>query len=322
MAKLITGGTGVIGSVLSRILVERGEDVVIFDITINHGRIADIEDKVKAVRGDLGNWSEVLNVVKDNKITEIYHMGALLSGASEINPWASFRANVTGIYNVLEAARLFNVKKMMFTSTMGTFGLNSEGQMSDTTIQRPTFVYGVAKLYGEGLGRFYHNKFGLDFRAIRYPGIIGPGIRTVGHWAPLMIENAVMGKPYSCPAPKDTPATPRMFIKDAARAADMVLQAPKENIKMMHYNVSGVSSLASAEDIEQSIKKFIPDTVITYNPTPEIIERMSKIPAIKSFDDSYAQKEWGWKPECTTCDQMVSAYIDEMRTHPERYGLE
>ncbi len=117
-------------------------------------------------------------------ITEIYHIGSMLTFAAEANPWASFRSNVIGTYNVLEAARLFGVQKMMFTSTFGTFGLQMEEVCTDLSIQRPLTMYGCGKLYGEGLGRFYRNKFGLDFRSIRYALMIGPNVRTAGHWAP------------------------------------------------------------------------------------------------------------------------------------------
>jgi len=193
MAKLVTGGTGYIAAELAHILVERGEEVVLFDIFINEYRVEDIKNKVKIVRGDLGNFPEVANVVKDNGVTEIYHMGGLLTMVSEGNPWASFRANVIGTYNVLEAARLFSVKKMMFTSSIGTYGLGIGDVIDDLTMQRPTNFYGVGKLYCEGLGRWYMNKFGLDFRSIRYPATVGPNVRTPGHWMPPMIEDAISG---------------------------------------------------------------------------------------------------------------------------------
>src|SRR5437762_14297941 len=100
MAKLITGGMGYLGAELAHVLVERGEEVVLFDIAINQYRIEDIRHALKVVRGDVSNWSEVANVVKKNKVTEIYHLGALLSILSEGNPWASFQVNVMGTYNV------------------------------------------------------------------------------------------------------------------------------------------------------------------------------------------------------------------------------
>ena len=116
MAKLITGGTGYIGAELAHLLANRGEEVILFDIAINRYRIEDIENKVKMVHGDLGNFSEVLNVVKDNNITEIYHLGSMLTYMSKLDPWASIRPNVIGSYNVLEVARLFGVKKIRKTT--------------------------------------------------------------------------------------------------------------------------------------------------------------------------------------------------------------
>src|SRR3989304_5393979 len=238
MAKLITGGSGQIGAELAHILVNRGEEVVIFDIS-KSARIKDIEGKLKFVRGNVGIWSEVMNVVKDNKITHIYHMGAMLTSESEANPWASFQSNVVGTYNVLEAARLFGVERIMFTSSIGTFGSTIgsfgtpvEDSLTDTTLQRPGSFYGIGKLYCEGLGRWDNRKFGLDFRGVRYPSVVGPGIATPGHWDAPMMMSAIAGKAYKCPVPEDI-TTAMLYYKDAALAADMVLKAPKEQIKMM-----------------------------------------------------------------------------------------
>ncbi|HSR10940.1 MAG TPA: NAD(P)-dependent oxidoreductase, partial [Thermodesulfobacteriota bacterium] len=184
MGKLVTGGTGYIGSETVRQLVNRGEEVVLFDNRINRYRIEDIEGKVKIVQGDLGNFNEVLNVFREEKFDAVYHMGSLLSYAAETNPWAAFRANILGTYHVLEAARLFGMQKVLFTSTQATYGLGIGEIVDDWTIQRPLGFYGVGKLYGEGLGRWYSSKFGLDFRSVRYALMIGPNVHTPGHWAP------------------------------------------------------------------------------------------------------------------------------------------
>jgi nucleoside-diphosphate-sugar epimerase len=319
MAKLITGGTGYIAAELAHILVERGEEVILFDVFINEYRVEDIKNKVRIVRGDLANFPEVANVVKDNRITEIYHMGGLLTVVSEGNPWASFRANVIGTYNVLEAARLFSVKKMMFTSSIGTYGLGIGEVIDDLTIQRPTNFYGVGKLYCEGLGRWYMNKFGMDFRSIRYPATVGPNVRTPGHWMPPMIEDAIAGRPHECIyAPAGDPGMPIIYLTDAARAADMVLQAPKEQIKMVNYCVSGIPDAVSVNDMETILKKRYPKTSISYQkPLGEI-----RVGGVIKFDDSCARNEWGWKPLYTTSEAVVERFEKDMRDHPRRFGLE
>jgi len=316
------GGTGYIGAELAHILIDRGEDVVLFDIAINRYRIEDIETKVKVVQGDLGNWSEVLNVVKDNNVTEIYHLGSMLSYMSELNPWASFRANVIGTYNVLEAARLFGVKKMMFASSTSTFGLETGDVLTDISIQRPITMYACGKLYGEGLGRFYRNKFGLDFCSIRYPSMIGPNVRTPGHWAPLMIQDAILGKPHECIYGTPESRTCMIYVRDAARAADMILQAPRENIKMVNYNVTAVSAIISAKEIEAILKSRFPKTKVTYKRDPLVRESVLKTFDIrKVLDDSYARNEWGWQPQFATPEAIIDIFEKDIKEHPRRYGL-
>ena len=123
MAILITGGTGFLGAGLARKLLERGEDVVLFDVFPRLERIPDIKDKVKVIQGDLKVWPEVLNAVKDNKVEGVFHLGAMLSLPSEENPWASFQTNVAGTMYILEAARLFGVERTVFASSGATYGL-------------------------------------------------------------------------------------------------------------------------------------------------------------------------------------------------------
>lgn len=321
MTKLITGGTGYIGSELARRLVNRGEDVVLFDIALNRYRIEDIESKVKVVRGDVSNSSEVFNVVKDNNVTEIYHLGSMLTYMSEINPWASFRTNVIGTYNVLEAARLFGVGKMMFTSTLGTFGLLMDEVLTDTSIQRPLTIYGCGKLYGEGLGRFYQRKFGLDFRSIRYAHMIGPNVRTPGHWAPPMIEDAILGKPNECIYGTPDSVVSMIYARDAAKAADMVLETPGESIKMRNYNVAGIPSVVSVGEVEAALKKRFPNFRVTYKPDSNPQATRRRPSTMKEFNDSYARKEWGWQPEYTHLEAIFDIFEKDVREHSERYDL-
>ena len=321
MTKLITGGTGYIGAELARILVERGEKVVLFDIVINRHRIADIESKLEIVRGDLGNYSEVLNTVRDYKVDEIYHLGSMLTFMSEANPWASFQTNVVGTYNVLEAARLFNIKKMMFTSTFGTYGLLLDEELTDTSIQRPITLYGAGKLYGEGLGRFYNKKFGLDFRSIRYAQMIGPNVRTPGHWGPPMIEDAITGVPNVCVYGGPEARISMIYVRDAARAADMVLAAPRESIKMMNYNVAGIADTTRADELEGILKKRYPESSVTYRLDPSVKEARADYSVIKRFDDSNARREWGWLPQWGTPEAIIDVFEEDLNKYPERYGL-
>jgi nucleoside-diphosphate-sugar epimerase len=318
MAKLVTGGTGYVGAETVRQLVNRGEQVIAFDINIVNYRIEDVEKKIKIVRGDLGNFHEVLNLFKDNKIDAVYHMGSMLSWMSELNPWASFRANVLGTYNVFEACRLFDVPKIMFTSTLGTFGMGIGGVVSDTTLQRPVNLYGTGKLYVEGLGRWYASKFGLDFRSVRYAHMIGPNVRTPGHWAPPMIEDAILGEPNLCQFGTPDSVGSWIYVTDAAKAAVDILDAPKEKIQMMNYNVAGIPPVISARETEAILKKRYPGFKVEYkvntDPRPPI-------PSMTVFDDSNARKEWGWSPVYTTPEAVIERFEKDVKEHPRRYGL-
>ena len=135
-----------------------------------------------------------------------------------------------------------------------------------------------------------------------------------------MIENPVKGQHCECYVTEDI-KLPLIFFKDAARAADMVLHAPKENIKMVNYNVSGDPAFTSANQIELAVKKHIPDAVITYKPDPVVVANFRANATVTTFDDTNARREWGWKPAYPTADSIVSAFIEEMKTHPQRYGL-
>jgi nucleoside-diphosphate-sugar epimerase len=314
MTNLITGGSGLVGAELARLLVNHDEKVVIFDRSRSK-RLVDIEGKVTFVLGDLGVWSEVINAVKDHRITRIFHMGAMLTGESEANPWGSFHTNVVGTYNVIEAARLFGVESMMFTSSIGTFDASLVPELSDTVLQRPRDFYGVGKLYCEGLGRMYRRKFGLDFRGLRYPSVVGPGVATPGHWDAPMIQSAIAGKPFQCAMPPNRGGA-MIYYKDAARAADALLRAPKDSIKMINYNVGGIQRVTPRE-IEVAVKKHVPNAVVNYVDSPYPPLRSGEI----KWDDSYARSEWGWAPEFTDIDRVVSDFVREVGSNTTQHGL-
>ena len=320
MSILITGGTGWVGTALAHRLVERGEDLILFDIAPQIERMADIKNNVKVVQGDQKVWPEVLNVVKENNVEGIYHLGAMMSGPSEENPWASYETNVAGIMYVLEAARLFGVKRVVFTSSMGTYGLGIPTEtITDETLQRPITMYGVAKLYGELLGRFYRKRFDLDFRCIRYPYISGPSVKIhkKAQYIAWMIQSAALGRPAECSVSEDK-KLPVLYYEDAMRATQMLYDAPKEQIKTICYNVVGVFPSLTAKEVELAIKKSIPEAKFTYKPDPWVMDYYR---SLNNLDDSRAREEWGWKPLYADFEKIVADFIKEVRTKPEYYSL-
>ena len=321
MAKLITGGTGFIGAELARMLVNRQEEVVLFDVAPNAVRIKGIEDKVKVVPGNLAHYSEVFNVVKDHPIEGIYHLGGMLTLPSNMNPWASFQSNICGTLHIFEAARLLDIEKVVFASSIATYGLDTTSLITDDTLQRPTTMYGIGKLYCEHLGMFYRNRFGLDFRSVRYPSVIGPGVKTPGvaQYNPWMIEHAALGKSYECFVTEETKA-PIMYFKDAAICIDLLYQAPKEKIKTVNYNVAGVTPVQTAKELEGMIKKFVSGFQVTYRPDPKVMEFYQNF-HVEVYDDSRARKEWEWNSRYPNFEMVVRDFIEEVRRNPERYEV-
>jgi threonine 3-dehydrogenase len=310
MARLITGGAGFLGSELAHLLVGRGEEVVLFVRSVRKERIGDLMDQVSIVQGDLGNFSHVLNAFKDKHITHIYHTGAVLARDSEANPWGAFQTNIVGTYNVLEAARLHGVERFLYTGSIGTFfDTEIPPVLTDTTLQRPREMYGLTKLFGELYGSYYYKKFSLDFRSLRLGMIKGPGATTTKYWDGEMIEHALAGLPYDCPVSRDSRG-PCIYYKDAIRAVDMLMEAPREKIKMMNYNVSGITAPVSAGDLECALKKLFPNTVITY-PSDSQPSFQS---VIERVDDNCARQEWGWEPQFETVDKMVGDIISELKS--------
>jgi threonine 3-dehydrogenase len=308
MAILITGGSGFIGLGLSRVLLEKGHEVVLFDIASpekekREGR------QTTFVRGNISDWAEVLNVVRDWKIEHIFHLAAMLSAQCEANPWAAIQVNGLGIYHVLEASRLFGVKKVIFTSSMGAYGVIPGGIVKDETVQRPQIMYGVTKVFGELLGLYYHRRFGIDFRGVRFPQLLGPGVKSEGYgqYDPKMIESAIRGISFEAWVTEET-SIPIMYIKDAIRCLLELFEADGGKIKTRIYNVGQILPSPTAGDLLEEIKKHFHDVSITFNPDPKAMEVLKTIP--KKLEDQEARIEWGWTIRYGL-KEMVEDFIKE-----------
>jgi len=320
MTTLITGGTGFIGAEVVRILLARGEQrPVVFHVSGNTQRLDDVADQVELVRGDLANFSHILDVVKKVQPSVIYHLGAMLSVPSDADPAAAIHANAMGTFHVLEAARLFGVPQVLFSSSISTYGLDFEGEViDDTTIQRPLLFYGATKVFGEHMGIFYKRKYGLDFRCVRYPSIVGPGVKTPGvvQYTSWAIEECARGKPFTIWVPPDT-RCPVLYLKDAARAIVELGQAPLANIKSANYLLGGIEPIASAGELADMVRTRIPGAQIDFQPNPALQPILAKL--MVRFDDRRAREEWDWAPRYTQ-EQIVDDFLNEIRLHPHRYA--
>jgi threonine 3-dehydrogenase len=315
MATLVTGGTGFIGAEVVRVLAQRGEKTIVFDIHDRKTLLKGAEDKVTVVKGDVSNYSHVFNVVKNYDIDVIYHLGSMLSLPSDADPWSSFRVNAQGTFHVLEAARILEVRKVIFSSTLATYGIDiREDVIDDYTLQRPTLFYGCTKVFSELMGRFYKRKYGVDFRGVRYPAIIGPGVKTPGivqynAWA---IEEACKGNPFKIWVTPETRCA-AMYYKDAALSIIQCADAPPEKIKMVVYIVGGL--YLSAQELVDAIKKYIPDARLDFAPDMEKVEIIKGLS--KPTDTRYAREELGWVDQYPI-DRTIEDFMKELRENPER----
>ncbi|MEM2942188.1 MAG: NAD-dependent epimerase/dehydratase family protein [Candidatus Bathyarchaeia archaeon] len=298
-------------------LAQKGLKVTLFDVAPprKYQRLDELGPRTKFVRGDITSWPEVLRVIEDNRIEEIYHTGALVSISCEENPQAGYMVNVNGTFNILEASALLGVKKVTFISSIAAYSLGQTETITNKSPQRPYSMYGVSKVCGELLGEYYHRKYGLDFRGVRFPSIIGPGRGAAGlsSYTSLMIQEPALGRPYEVYTTEDTVCA-ILYYKDALRCLIQLHEAPAERIQTKVYCIAG--DLPTAEEIAKAVRDRIPNARLTFNPDPE------KTRILKSWaqkiDESDAVREWGWKREYTL-QQTIDDFIKEVRMNPELY---
>lgn len=249
------------------------------------------------------------DVVMNHKTTEVYHLAALLSATAEKNPALGWDLNMTGLSNVLDLAREGYIKRIFWPSSIAVFGPNTPKKMTpQRTIMEPTTVYGITKVAGESWCEYYHKRYGIDIRSVRFPGIIGhksaPGGGTTDY-AVHIFHEALKNKSYDCFLSADA-ELPMMYMDDALKAVLEIMAAPNENIKLRtSYNIAG-DSFTPAE-LTREIQKHIPEFTITY--TPDYRDQIAHSwPG--SLDDSTARSDWGWKPEFDTAAMVKDMLLN------------
>lgn len=242
---LVIGGNGVIGHFVARRLVRQGHRPVIMSRGGDTTLIADILARCDNLRGDMTDAKLVDQIVRTNRISHIVHLGAVLPSVSEVNPPLAIRLNVEGTANVLEAAKNNGVKRVVMASSKGVYG-RAKGQYDapsytpiPETLADPDNVYGISKWTSELLGRWYRQKHGVEFVALRFGATIGPGkiARHGGSFSrySVVIENAMAGKPVEINSGADA-ICDGLFNDEAARGVICALQTP--DVKHDVYNIA------------------------------------------------------------------------------------
>jgi nucleoside-diphosphate-sugar epimerase len=288
---LIVGAGGQIGAVLTKALRQvYGTDHV---IATDLRPLAEQDGPTAVLNAlDLQAMNELAGAYR---ITQIYHLAAILSATGEKDPMWAWNTNMASLFNVLETARKRQLDKVYFPSSIAAFGREAAPENTPQyEALIPETVYGISKVAGELWGNYYYRRYGLDVRSLRYPGIIGyqslPGGGTTDY-AVDIYHYAVQHKPFTCFLKPET-RLPMLYMDDAIRATLELMEAPADRLTVRtSYNLAGMSFTPA--EIAASIRKVIPDFQIAY--APDFRQAIADSwPG--SIDDSQARADWGWKP--------------------------
>ena len=294
MKILVTGALGQIGSELSTALKKIYGEKNVITSDLHSVNIKD-EFQPDETLNILDNQA-LATVIKKHEITTIYHLAAILSATGEKNPQLCFDVNIIGLYNVLEVARELKIKQIICPSSIAVFGPETpRDNTPQQTVILPKTMYGLSKASGELLCDYYVQKYNLDIRGLRYPGLISyktpPGGGTTDYAVEIFYE-ALKNKSYKCFLKADT-TLPMMYMNDAIRGTIQLAETEFSKLKNhSNFNFAGVSF--SCQQLADEIKKHLPEFKISYEPDfrQQIADSWPK-----SIDDSEARKQWGWKVE-------------------------
>lgn len=331
---LVTGANGEIGhGLISHLAENEGARVVALDLHALDRELADMCHQT--VASDILNRPFLDDLADDYAFDTIYHLAALLSTSAERKPEKAHRVNVEGTLNLLEIARQQakqdgRVVKFMYPSSIAAYGLpgldakDQAGAVSEGEWAEPITMYGINKLYGENMGCYYADHYrqldpdpspgSLDFRAIRFPGLISAHTMPTGgtsDYLPEMLHHAAQGTAYTCFVRAET-RIPFMAMPDAIKALLDLVNAPSESLTRRVYNVCAFNP--SAAEFHKRLKMAFPDLRVTYDPHPQRQAIVDSWP--RDVDDALARDEWGWEPDYDL-DRALSEYL--LPTITERY---
>lgn len=304
---LITGGLGQLGTECAKLLRKHygSENVILSDI------IKPTEENLSNgpfIFADILDFKGLQSIVVNYRIDWLIHFSALLSAVGEQNVPLAVRVNIEGMHNVIELAKQYKLR-IFIPSTIGAFGPDSpRNPTPNVTIQRPRTIYGVSKVHAELLGEYYHHRFGLDFRCLRFPGVISsdpPGGGTTDY-AVAVFHEGLFAKKYECYLEPYT-RLPMIYIEDCLSALFQFLNAPNEQLQRRVYNVTAMSF--TPEELFNELKKHVPDLKISYKPDARqyIADSWPQV-----FDDSEARRDWGWRHKYNL-EKLVESMIRDVK---------
>jgi len=307
---LVIGAAGQIGSELTLALRKAYGDQNVFATDIKNPP-ADVMESGPFETLDVLDNSRLIHFVIRHKITQIYHLAAVLSGNAEKIPLQAWDINMRSLLTVLDLAREVKLHKLFWPSSIAVFGPSTPRvNTPQFTVMDPNTVYGISKHAGERWCEYYFRKYGVDTRSIRYPGLISYKTEAGGGTTDYAVEifyEAVKHKKYECFLREDT-TLPMMFMEDAIRATIELMELPDSKMSIRTaYNVAGISF--NPKELSDEIKKHIPDFNITYKPD---FRQAIADSWPQSIDDSVARANQGWKHEYNL-EKMTEVMLTEIR---------
>jgi UDP-glucose 4-epimerase len=316
MRVLITGGMGVMGAETSRKFVQEGYRPVIYARHRDDSLISDILDKVDFEAGDILDWPRLLEVIKRNSVTHIVHAAAFVGAVSAANPALSIQVNVMGMVNVLEAARLFEIKRVVYTSAKGIYGpVTGEygppdyKPMSEDIPKNPQRIYDSAKLMGENAGIYYAKNMGVDVAVLRFATTYGPG-KTSRH-GNMGVTSQIVESPYHGRAFHHTAGGDAKddFIYNKDSALGIFLASVAEKVPSRIYNI-GTGVGVTLNDFAAAVRKKIPNADIAIGPGLNFLG--TPYPPHGVYDISRARQELGFEPRYDL-GRAVDDYVDSLK---------
>jgi nucleoside-diphosphate-sugar epimerase len=295
---MVTGGAGYIGRWLAHELLAHDIAVVAFDRqAADPSWKPNLPSSARFVAGDVTDRESLISLARSDSFSAIIHLAGIVTMGCERDPDLGMRVNLGGTHNVLEAARVTGIPRVVFASTISVYGPQVSQPVFESTPAEPLTWYGQSKIMAEQLGLYYQRRWGLDFRATRLAAIVGPSRNAASGsatmYTSLIIERAALGQPYEIDVDPEA-GTPVCYAKDAARA--LATLATAESAPNRIYHIS--TGLATAAGLIGIVRKRFPNAQLSFKPDP-LLAPVSKISRDWQLNIDAAERDLGWTPAYT-----------------------